>query len=867
MKKYVLISLLLFLIVLPVGSVLNEKDLAKTLSVLRIELENTFNKQQRMISRLKKMSELQHQRMVDIMERSSKIALMLYSQQQDYTFDMTYACHEATSLYREFSVRQMPYEQIKNNLRTEIERYENLIRSLEVLPPSIAGRDSTNLPPIMPRFSRPDSITLSTEDVAAVDDMVIVPDTTELAKNPIFLSEKGQEDRAACLEFAKGILNLMKERLESIEVDNEHYERTSNRLKELNDYASQRYHAIQRSIFVNGEDSYMKQIKQFRSYIRRAKQDVEDKYENKEFAKVRSDWRGPIVFGVIIFVIIYLIGATILSNLFVRVGMRSIKRFQTEEFQKKKLCFILAGTVLIFAVALMILRIFMFNNFFIMASELFVEYACLATAILLSLLIRLDGNQIKSGFRIYTPILLMGFIIIVFRVIFIPNRLVSLIFPPILLIFTLWQWNVIHRHNDNIPRSDIFYTWISLALMAISTILSLSGYVLLAVQIFIWWLFQLSAIQAITCVYDLLKKYERKYLVKKKSHYLVQAGISGTKNAADTIHITWFYDFLMMVVVPVMGIMSFLYSIYWASDVFDLSGAVMNIYSYRVVITNLCTLSLFRFALSAMAFFVCKYLIYLVKMLYRHYRYKVIRRKNDGVVLANNANLTLFNNLVTIIIWTIYFIFILKLFEVPATGISIVTAGLATGVGFAMKDLIENFFYGLSLMTGRVRVGDIIECDGVRGKVDSITYQSTQIATIDGCVIAFLNSSLFTKNFKNLTRNHSYELVKVPVGVAYGVDVEKVRTMLSDALEELKGKDQYGRSLIDLQHGVNVYFQDFGDNSVNLNVVFWVLVAEQFSVVSKAKEIIYNTLNQNNIEIPYPQRDIYIRQLPEEKKE
>ena len=867
MKKYVLISLLLFAFVLPVGSVLNEKDLAKTLSVLRIELENTFSKQQRMISRLKKMSELQHQRMVDIMERSNKIALMLYSQQQDYTFDMTYACHEATSLYREFSIRQMPYEQIKNDLRTEIDRYENLIHSLEVLPPSIAGRDSTNLLPVMPRLLHPDSLTLSTDDVAAVDDMVIVPDTAELAKNPIFLSEKGQEDRAACLEYAEGILKLMKERLESIEVDNEHYERTSNRLKELNDYASQRYHAIQQSIFMNGEDSYLKQIKQFRSYVSRVKQDVEDKYENKEYVKVRSDWRGPIVFGVIIFVIIYLFAATILSNLLVRVGMRSIKRFQTETFQKKKLCYILAGTVLIFAVALMILRIFMYNNFFIMASELFVEYALLAAAILVSLLIRLDGNQIKSGFRIYTPILLMGFIIIVFRVIFIPNRLVSLVFPPILLFFTLWQWNVIHRHNNNIPRSDIFYTWISLALMGISSILSLCGYVLLAVQIFIWWLFQLAAIQAITCLYYLLRGYERKYLLKKKSHYLVQAGISGSNNAADTIHITWFFDFLMMVFIPVLGIMSFLYSIYWASDVFDLSGAVMNIYSHRIVVTNLCTMSLFRFALSAMAFFICKYLIYLIKMLYRHYRYKVIRRKNDGVVLANNANLTLFNNLVTILFWTVYFIFILKLFEVPATGISIVTAGLATGVGFAMKDLIENFFYGLSLMTGRVRVGDIIECDGVRGKVDSITYQSTQIATIDGCVIAFLNSSLFTKNFKNLTRNHSYELVKVPVGVAYGVDVEKVRTMLSDALEELKGKDQYGRSLIDLQHGVNVYFQDFGDNSVNLNVVFWVLVAEQFSVVSKAKEIIYNTLNQNNIEIPYPQRDIYIRQLPKEKKE
>ena len=61
-------------------------------------------------------------------------------------------------------------------------------------------------------------------------------------------------------------------------------------------------------------------------------------------------------------------------------------------------------------------------------------------------------------------------------------------------------------------------------------------------------------------------------------------------------------------------------------------------------------------------------------------------------------------------------------------------------------------------MTGRVRVGDWIECDGIRGKVESVTYQSTQVLTNDGCIIAFLNSSLFNKNFKNLTCNHGYEL-------------------------------------------------------------------------------------------------------------
>ena len=161
-------------------------------------------------------------------------------------------------------------------------------------------------------------------------------------------------------------------------------------------------------------------------------------------------------------------------------------------------------------------------------------------------------------------------------------------------------------------------------------------------------------------------------------------------------------------------------------------------------------------------------------------------------------------------------------------------------------------------MTGRVRVGDYIECDGIRGKVDSITYQSTQVLTADGCVIAFLNSSLFSKNFKNITRNHSYEMVKIPVGIAYGSNVDEVRKMLIKAVMDQEEKSADGRDIIDLDKPVSVVFDDFGDNSVNLFVTYWVLVEEKFGKTGQIKEAIYNTLNAHNIEIPFPQRDIHI---------
>ena len=199
--------------------------------------------------------------------------------------------------------------------------------------------------------------------------------------------------------------------------------------------------------------------------------------------------------------------------------------------------------------------------------------------------------------------------------------------------------------------------------------------------------------------------------------------------------------------------------------------------------------------------------------------------------------------------------------RMPSKAITIISTGLATGIGFALKDVLNNFFYGIQLMSGRLRVGDTIECDGIRGKVDSMSYQSTQIVASDGSIIAFPNSSLFAKNFKNLTRNHAYQLLKVPVGVKYGSDIEQVRKMLVDAVMGLQKTDKFGSDLIQSKTGVVVRIDGVGDNSVDLVVQLHVIVEEYYSMAAAVREVVYNTLNANGIEIPFPQRDVYIKEL------
>ena len=850
-KKLILFCIVAIQTFVPAKSVLKEKDLNQTISVLRAELENSYNEQQELMGRYYERVKAQHQTMISIMQRSYQISLMLYSQKEDYTFDLSYACHEATEQYREFQKNRMPFDKIIVRLDAEIKRYNSLIETLSNLPPS-----------------KNDSIKFLKKH----------------KQLPFVLSKQTQLYRDVCIEIATKMRNNIQQIKTGIEKDKLYYSRISKRLKTVNDYAEKRYNDIQNSIFINGGSSYFEVLGKIDKYFNVAKSDAKEKYRSESIntkdgvqIKVKSQWRGPIVLFLAVFILFYLIIASVLSGVIVKWVVP--KKFRTDEFMKKKVCIMQVAAVVIFAIVLSVVRLFMgHHNFILMASSLLIELAWLIGVILMSLLIRLDGDQIKSGFKIYSPIMLMGFIIITFRIIFIPNNMVNLVFPPVLLAMTVWNWFIISRNSRNIPKSDLFYTWVSIIIMIISTIASWTGYTLMAVQILIWWLFQLTAIQTITCLFDLLGFYELRYLIKKikglipvtldKDGKPVESTIEMKKKAQEKlkknkglyIDKTWFFDFIYMALVPVMGVVSIMLSIWWSADVFDLTGSIYEIFFINFLnIPGVISLSLQKFVMAMSLWFFFKYISYLLKALYKKY-------KKPSKTSGNKPNFTLANNIITILVWGSYIIFCMIMLHIPAGAIETVSTGLAAGLGFAMKDLLENFFYGISLMSGRVRVGDFIECDNMRGKVESITYQSTQIVTSDGSIMAFMNSALFNKNFKNLTRNNSYEFVKLPVGVAYGTNIAEVRKMLVDAVSKLCEKNKDGRDFISTKRAMGVVLDEFGDNSINLFFTCWVLVEEKFMVVSRIKETIYNTLNENNIEIPFPQRDIFIKNYNQTEK-
>lgn len=782
-KRLYIIILLMVAFVLPSNAVLKEANLDTTLYMLRTELTNYHIDLEKQNQAAKAQQLAVIQELISIVKQADQNSIMLYSQRNGYIFDMTYACHEATEQFKKFKSKAVPFRQMIKKNNVEVARFDSLINYL-------------------------------------------------YGMSTMFLSEEAQVNRNVDLTLAVNIRRQLVEKQKQLQAYVQAYDRTDRKLQALNDYANRRYEDIQNSIFNNGGDNYLRILRNFSMNYKEAKTSVTEKY--KPVPGMMSQWDVRIIF--ILFGIIIFWGLiSIFLNLFtIRIVITQLMKHgmfenRKESFMAKRPCLIMAMTVVTFAFILGIVRMAVTQNFVIMASQLLVEYSWLVGVILVSILLRVDNDKIKNTFRIYSPLMLVGFIVIVFRIILIPNDLVNLIFPPVLLLCALWQWNVIGRKHNQVLRTDKTYAFISLAVFGVSTIFAWTGFTLLAVQLIIWWTMQLTCVLTITCCEGWLSVY-----AKRK------------KLADKAITDKWLYRFIYKVLLPISGVLSFIISIYWAADVFNMSDTTWEIFNKDYIKTSNFTASLFSISEVACLYFLFNYINITSVDFMRHHFEKADPR-------SAASKIVMFKNVMQVIIWGIWLMIALNVFQVGKSWLLAIFAGLSTGLGFASKDILENIYYGISLMMGRVKVGDYIICDGTRGKVSSISYTSTMLEATDGSVIAFQNSQLFSKNYKNMTKNHGYELDILEVGIAYGSNVKEVKQILIEALMKL--------DCIYQDKGVKVLLKSFDDSCITLRIVVWVNVLTQALDDATIMECIYDTLNDHNIEIPFPQREITIKQV------
>ncbi|MCR5017839.1 MAG: mechanosensitive ion channel family protein [Bacteroidales bacterium] len=873
MKKKLLAVAAALLIIVPAFAVLSEKDLSQTLSVLRYELYSAYKAAAERSARFSGNKDRQHARLVKMMQQSNELSLMLYSQKQDYTFDMTYALNEVSKQYEEFSSRKLPFDDIVRHLDIDIDRYDRLIHTLRSLPPSSTMEyvDSAGNVVVLeagrPRGLRPDSLRGPRPDSLRGPRPDGFPATSE---NQFELDSMGRIDRDSCIFYAQFLLDNCLRQKERLVRDSTSYRETADMLKSAYDYAQDRYKTVQTRIFKEGQTNYFTLLKFFPRYWKQAATDAKDKYsQSGEGARVHSQWRGPMVIGFGAFALFYLLISVLVAVGFMAIFAKRISFLRKSAITNNRFATTIIIAVVLFSLSIMIASAASTQHFFSMAAKLLIEFVWMLASILISLVIRYKDESVKKGIGLYLPVLLMCFIIIGLRIAFVPNSLMNIIFPPLLLIFAVYNAIMLKLSLKKVKTEDLVFGWVSMAVMLITLVVVFRGFVLLGVQLLIWWFFLLTLLQTIIAVYDLLNIFYQNHIRDARKLYVENHPDLPHRTDEDLIAVTWMHSLVKKSLLPIAIMMSLPLSLQMGAGVFDLTGVFNEYYAYPFLnVEGYISLSFSKIVMVIVLYFIFKYINYVAKALYRLLKIKQVLKKSEvGVFSENEVNFTLAGHVIGIILWGIYIITLFIMLKIPTTAIKVVGAGLATGLGFAMKDILNNFFYGVQLMSGRLRVGDYIECDGIRGKVDSINYQSTQIIAEDGAVMAFPNATLFNKNFKNLTRNHSYEMLKFEVGVKYGSDIEQVRQIIIDAMEPLRGRDKYGHEIVEPKFGIQVRFSGFGDNSVNLQVIQYTTVEEHYVFAAKAKEVIYNALNEHGIEIPFPQQDVYLKEMPSFDKE
>lgn len=196
----------------------------------------------------------------------------------------------------------------------------------------------------------------------------------------------------------------------------------------------------------------------------------------------------------------------------------------------------------------------------------------------------------------------------------------------------------------------------------------------------------------------------------------------------------------------------------------------------------------------------------------------------------------------------------MEILNIPLTAFAFVSGAIAIGVGFGAQNIINNFISGWILMWERpIRIGDFLEVGDARGVVESINTRSTLIRRNDGVHMLVPNSQLLENTVTNWTLIDQNARSFVRIGVAYGSDANQVRELIFQVLNE--------RNDILESPPASVFFEDFGDNALIFDAVFWVSAVSETDIRRRRSEIrfrLYELFNEHNVVIAFPQRDLHL---------
>ena len=223
---------------------------------------------------------------------------------------------------------------------------------------------------------------------------------------------------------------------------------------------------------------------------------------------------------------------------------------------------------------------------------------------------------------------------------------------------------------------------------------------------------------------------------------------------------------------------------------------------------------------------------------------------------VRDALVTLAQNLISIAAWIVG-VAIAMTVIFPSVSPSDIIAGLgltSVAIGFAFKDVFENFLAGVIILgREKLRIGDVIECEDVYGRVESILIRETHVRETDGELVIVPNSYLF-KNPVNIETDRTLKRQELVVGVDYDTDMRKAKSVLQDALASCESVEQ--------SETMDVQCVSFGGSSIDFKLLWWSgsRPADQRATYDEVAFAVKDALDEAGITIPFPQSTLSFRE-------
>ncbi|ADI38347.1 mechanosensitive ion channel domain-containing protein [Waddlia chondrophila] len=261
--------------------------------------------------------------------------------------------------------------------------------------------------------------------------------------------------------------------------------------------------------------------------------------------------------------------------------------------------------------------------------------------------------------------------------------------------------------------------------------------------------------------------------------------------------------------------------------------------------------------------FISALLIFLGGIVFSHYLRKFLVKRKIVQRKFSYSTEYIVLRVIHYAIVILAFLVALSFIGLNFTNLAIIAGALGVGIGFGLQTIVSNVSSGFMLLLKKyLKVGDIIELsDKQLGTITAVNLQNTIIRTFDGAEIMIPNSQLSSQRLTNWTMKDNAKRLKIPFGVAYGTDKNLVREAVVDSIKKLSFvySDDFR------YHDPQVWLMGFGESSVNFELVAWINLNVPVPYETASSALFWEldtTLKNKGIEMPFSQRDLYIKSFP-----